>query len=193
MPIELKIYGDTPADFAKNLASVLALSFPRMNAPVAAPAPYAGGIAGAVLPAAAPEVDRVVVAAPEQEPVNISPDVTKTTVLEAGHLEVVEGAAAKRRGRPKKTEAKPAPEQVDLEAAIEANEPLVEPKVVEPEPEPAVTREDVKAALLVLQEAKGETAVLDAIRDFGAAKFSQIKPDDYAALIERAVTLAENN
>jgi hypothetical protein len=178
MPIELKIYGDTPADFAKNLASVLALSFPRMNAPVAAPAPYAGGIAGAVLPAAAPE----------QEPVNISPDVTETKVLEAGHLEIAEGAAAKRRGRPKKTEAAKLG-QVDLEDTA----PLVEPKIVEPEPEPAVTREDVKAALLVLQEAKGETAVLDAIKDFGAAKFSQIKPEDYVALIERAVTLAENN
>jgi hypothetical protein len=186
MPIELKIYGDTPADFAKNLASVLALSFPRM-APPAAPAPYAGGIAGAVLPAAAPEVS-----APETPAEMEAKQPPKpATVIEAAHLEIVEGAAAKRRGRPKKTAAaKPDPAQVDLEDLT--NEPTVEPKVVEPEPEPAVTREDVKAALLVLQESKGETAVLDAIKDFGAAKFSQIKPEDYVALIERAVTLAEN-
>jgi hypothetical protein len=183
MPIELKIYGDTPADFAKNLASVLALSFPRM-APPAAPAPYAGGIAGAVLPAAAPEASAP--ETPAEMEAKQPPVITNTP--RAGESAEQTAARTAPRGRPKK--AKPAPAQVDLEDLT--NEPTVEPKVVEPEPEPAVTREDVKAALLVLQESKGETAVLDAIKDFGAAKFSQIKPEDYVALIERAVTLAEN-
>ncbi len=51
---------------------------------------------------------------------------------------------------------------------------------------PAATQADVKTALIALLEAKGDDAPPALLKEFGAAKISELKPDVYAKVIARA-------
>lgn len=63
-------------------------------------------------------------------------------------------------------------------------------KASEPEPAlPQVTLEEVRA-VLAAKSAAGHTAkVRDLLKEFGAAKLSAVKPEDYAALKAKAEVL----
>jgi len=62
-------------------------------------------------------------------------------------------------------------------------EPDEEPEAEKPK---AIKAEDVRAVLNDVVKAKGREAVKELFKNFGAANFTKVKPEDYEALLEAA-------
>lgn len=62
-------------------------------------------------------------------------------------------------------------------------EPDEEPEAEKPK---AIKAEDVRAVLNDVVKAKGREAVKELFKNFGAANFTKVKPEDYEALLKAA-------
>jgi hypothetical protein len=104
-------------------------------------------------------------------------------------------AAKPSRGRPRKqaeTPAAPAPTpEVTPEVAPEPTpQPEPEAQKAETATEPkAVTIDDARQALRDLFNAKGATLASELLKEFGAIRVSDVKPEDYAKFVAKAAKL----
>ena len=78
-------------------------------------------------------------------------------------------------------------EPEEVKAAVKAIEKAIE-KTVEKASEKAATAEDVRSAFGAAMDRVGKDKVQALLEEY-APKLSQVKPEDYAALIERAEAL----
>ena len=103
-----------------------------------------------------------------------------------------EAAEAKPAKKPARKKPEPTPEPTDDEPSMEddiVSDAELDAALEEDEA-PAPTRDDVKAALLNAQEAAGKTAPRKLMDQFNAQRLSDIKEEDYAAIIAAADALA---
>lgn len=92
-------------------------------------------------------------------------------------------APEKKRGRPAKPKeeaAAPVEKPVDAETA-----PTVSAATTEPAPAKEATIDDVRAALQGFTAKNGVPAGIDLLKEFGAARISELKEADYAAFVEK--------
>lgn len=126
---------------------------------------YSMCVNGADLPALVKQMDAMLAALPPNTPV----------VLKG---EVLEPTPAKAPGKPGRKPKAEAPKQADIEEVIAEQEAELDA--------PVPTHDDVVEALKKVNGAHGMGAVREIIGKFNCQKISEVKPDNFVAVIEAA-------
>lgn len=90
----------------------------------------------------------------------------------------------------KSEEEKPKTKKTTKKAAAKATEEALAPEPVKEEKKESISLTDVRAVALKLSKAGKQDALKEAFAIFGAKKLSDVKPEDYPALMEelKAIT-----